>query len=163
MTPIFTEPIFFYLSGMPGHRKAIFVERYSISSTCVAAAVSYQGRQPYMEDRVKVITNIDNSDISIYSVFDGHAGEFAAVYGCEVIAPGISDKISVILKRIQQKTTKVVIEKTDDEVEIEVEDPLAALDDYITADCHVDYAKLLYDEILNFDAILIDRMGKKSK
>lgn len=39
------------------------------------AVYSIQGRRPHMEDRFNVINNIDNSDISLYGVFDGHGGE----------------------------------------------------------------------------------------
>ncbi|KAK2142016.1 hypothetical protein LSH36_1004g00083 [Paralvinella palmiformis] len=37
-----------------------------------------QGRRPYMEDRFNVVTDLERTKASIYGIFDGHGGEFAA-------------------------------------------------------------------------------------
>ncbi|ELU03028.1 hypothetical protein CAPTEDRAFT_175582 [Capitella teleta] len=37
-----------------------------------------QGRRPHMEDRFNVITNLEHTNTSIYGIFDGHGGDFAA-------------------------------------------------------------------------------------
>lgn len=145
---------------MPGRHEIIWVEKYEVSSVCVAAVVSYQGRQPYMEDRFAVITNIHGSEISIYSIFDGHAGEFAADYGSEVIVPSIAESIAEILELIKlknQKPTKVENEETKTEQSSEPED-INPLEAYITPEKQINYEKLLHDEIIRFDKILVERM-----
>lgn len=124
-----------------------------------------------MEDRFSVITNINNSEISIYSVFDGHAGEFAADYACNIIMPNIAEKIAEIFELIKAKTRKIakqlkekeekareVIEDsaTDSENPIE-ENPLNA---YVTAENLINYEKLLHDEIIASDEIMLQRMAK---
>jgi protein phosphatase 1L len=170
-------------------REIIWVEKHQVSSLCVAGVVSYQGRQPYMEDRFSVITNINNSEVSLYSIFDGHAGAFAADYACEVIMPSISEKITNIMNLIKLKTEipKVVEEKdqpkvvetkiqpetkeekssdetdeTLEELDEEVEEPEEPEPDplweYITPENLINYEKLLFDEVLAFDKILIERM-----
>lgn len=181
---VLTEYFHHFVSGMPTPREIIWVEKYQVSSLCVAAVVSYQGRQPYMEDRFSVITNINGSEISLYAIFDGHAGAFAADYASEVIMPSISGKISDIIDLIKEKTekskvvevkekvkpkTKIEAESEDEnyenvegEIEEETEpeepepDPLSI---YITPDNQINYEKLLYDEVMFFDKILIERMA----
>lgn len=152
-------------TGMPGKGKheVIWTERYQVSSLCVVGVNSYQGRQPYMEDRFSVITNINGSEISLYSIFDGHAGGFAADYACEIVMPSISEKIADILGLIKVKTQKHVqaneVKTCEGESE-EAEPEPNPLETYITADNLINYEKLLHDEILAFDKILIERMAK---
>lgn len=157
---------------MPGRREIIWAERYQVSSLCVAGVMCYQGRQPYMEDRFSVVTNINGAEVSLYAVFDGHAGEFAADFACEVIIPSITDKITEILDLIQLKIQKSVKkpdevkndptsdendETTEPEVDTIEENPL---NDYISSENIINYEKLLHDEILYFDSILLQRMAK---
>lgn len=156
-----------HLSGMPGRREAIWVEKYDVSSVCVAAVVSFQGRQPYMEDRFSVTTNINNSETSVYAIFDGHAGEFAAEYASEVIMPSICGKIADTLELIKLKTQKPVKperEKSPDQLSNDQEtfswQTLNPLEAYITHDKFINYEKLLHEELLAFDKILIERMAK---
>ena len=160
--------MFFNLLGMPGKREIIWTERYQVSDMCVVGVNSYQGRQPYMEDRFSVITNINGSEISLYSIFDGHAGEFAADYASEIIMPSISGKITEILELIKIKTQKPAIineVKTCDEDVTQTDEKVPEpepnpLEIYITVENLVNYEKLLHDEILAFDKTLLDRMSK---
>lgn len=182
---------------MPGRREIIWVERYEVSPICVAAVVAYQGRQEYMEDRFSVITNINNSQVSLYAIFDGHAGGFAADYCSGVVMPSISEKISELLDMVKLRTQKPV-KKSEKEVEKQAEavpeqpskneepevnsnepevNPLEPevnpnepevnqepevnpLEQYITPDHQINYEKLLHDEILAFDGLLLQRMAK---
>lgn len=123
-----------------------------------------------MEDRFSVITNINGSEISLYAIFDGHAGGFAADYACEVIMPSVQEKITNILEIIRQRPpvkqpTKSkegkhreqvveVVAGTDEEAP--EPDPLEI---YITPENIVNYEKLLFDEIMKYDKILIERMA----
>lgn len=155
---------------MPGKHEIIFTERHQVSSMCVVGLNSYQGRQAYMEDRYSVITNINGSEISLYSIFDGHAGSFAADYASEIIMPGISEKITEILELIKAKGQKIVSEikprdenensnKSEEEEELPEPEP-NPLEQYITPENTINYEKLLHDQILAFDKILIERMSK---
>ncbi|XP_041357070.1 protein phosphatase 1L-like [Gigantopelta aegis] len=42
------------------------------------AVFAIQGRRPHMEDRFNVVNDLEHTDTSIYGMFDGHGGEFAA-------------------------------------------------------------------------------------
>lgn len=157
---------FHYFIGMPGPREVMWAERHQVSSLCVVGVNSYQGRQPYMEDRFSVVTNIGGSEVSLYAIFDGHAGEFAADYACNIIVPSICGNIEEILTIIQIKTQKPA--KSNNEVkqpekaerkENEIEPEPNPLEVYITPENIVNYEMLLHDEILKFDKILIERMS----
>ncbi|XP_076454421.1 protein phosphatase 1L-like [Babylonia areolata] len=39
-----------------------------------------QGRRPHMEDRFNVVSDFEHTGASIYGIFDGHGGEFAAEF-----------------------------------------------------------------------------------
>lgn len=168
---------------MPGRREIIWVERYEVSPICVAAVVAYQGRQEYMEDRFSMITNINKSQVSLYAIFDGHAGGFAAEYCSEVVMPSISEKISDLLDMVKLTTQKpcekpekkvekqpeVVSKETSEndapemntlEPEVNEEPEVNPLEQYITPDNQINYEKLLHDEILAFDSLLLQRMAK---
>ncbi|XP_048746852.1 protein phosphatase 1L-like [Ostrea edulis] len=43
-----------------------------------AAGYAIQGRRPHMEDRLNIVSDLEQTGTSIYGVFDGHGGEFAA-------------------------------------------------------------------------------------
>lgn len=134
-----------------------------------SAAYAYQGRQNYMEDRFAIFEDIGDSEISLYGVFDGHAGDFAAQYATDILMPSIRDKIIDILNYIksktevkQQKTIEKTSEKTKDEkdsIEIVEED---SLQDYVTSGNTVDYNKVLTEEILAADEKLIERTSVSS-
>lgn len=115
------------------------------------------------------MTNINESEVSLYAVFDGHAGEFAADFACEVMIPSITEKIQRILELIKLKTQKPAkpevknVPAVEGEVNGEPEvDPIETnpLNVYITPDNIVNYEKLLHDEILYFDSVLLQRMAK---
>lgn len=158
-------------------KEIIWVERYQVSSLCVAGVVCYQGRQPYMEDRFCIIPNINGSEVSLYSVFDGHAGSFAADYARQVIMPSIGEKLGEILEIVKVKTAELarlaklaadkkkgkkqpepepLVEEVEN-AEKKVTNPLEA---YITPENIVNYEQLIHDEILSFDSILTERMSK---
>jgi hypothetical protein len=79
----------FLIAGAMSRRNEpiCITERHEISALCLAGVVSYQGRQSYMEDTFKIISNINGSDISILAVCDGHAGNFASQYTSDIIIP----------------------------------------------------------------------------
>jgi protein phosphatase 1L len=117
-----------------------------------------------MEDTFKIIPNINGSDVSIYGIFDGHAGEFAALYACDIILPTIAEKIAEALCEIGVKIQKLKQppkkepENTSDSELIESEEEIE--NKYITADNKINYELLLHEEIIAADQILIERMSK---
>ncbi|ESO98943.1 hypothetical protein LOTGIDRAFT_231266 [Lottia gigantea] len=44
------------------------------------AIYAIQGRRPHMEDRFNVVNDFEHTNTSIYGIFDGHGGEFAAEF-----------------------------------------------------------------------------------
>lgn len=147
-------------------------ERIIISDLMSAGVVAYQGRQSFMEDNYKIIS-IKGTDISLFAVCDGHAGNFASQYTSDIIVPIIADKIeqifSIAQKRIQKllkekkaKRSKVKAEQINEITESEEieENPL---EKYVTSDNKINYDQLLHDEILEADKILLDRMGRAAQ
>ncbi|KAK7475484.1 hypothetical protein BaRGS_00033240 [Batillaria attramentaria] len=73
-----------------------------------AAVFAIQGRRQHMEDRFNVVTDLEHTGASIYGIFDGHGGEFAADFVEKTMfksimirllrgAPGETQNISSIL------------------------------------------------------------------
>lgn len=156
---------------MPGKRNEpiCWTHKEEISDLCVCGCVAFQGRQSYMEDRFAVIkVNHDDNEISLFAVFDGHAGDFAATYGETIIMPQIANKIKQILDYIKLKNQPVEVIQAD-----EVKEPLTAddepketpvaetniLEKYVTEN-NINYEQLLNDEIIQADKVLIERMAK---
>jgi len=44
-----------------------------------------QGRRPYMEDRFNFVSQLENTNTSIYGIFDGHGGEVRLCTHCSRI------------------------------------------------------------------------------
>ncbi|XP_075213504.1 protein phosphatase 1L [Lycorma delicatula] len=63
------------------------------------AAYAVQGRRPRMEDRFVVNENINNTGVSLFAVFDGHGGEFAANYARDNLINNLNNKV-IELKRL---------------------------------------------------------------
>uniref|UniRef100_U5EEM8 Putative cell adhesion n=1 Tax=Corethrella appendiculata TaxID=1370023 RepID=U5EEM8_9DIPT len=58
------------------------------------AVYAVQGRRPRMEDRFVVDENINNSTgISLFAIFDGHGGEFAADYCKDILIQNLYNKL----------------------------------------------------------------------
>ncbi|KAK3589923.1 hypothetical protein CHS0354_034940 [Potamilus streckersoni] len=45
-----------------------------------AAMFAIQGRRPHMEDRFNMVNDLEGTRTSLYGIFDGHGGEFAAEF-----------------------------------------------------------------------------------
>uniref|UniRef100_A0A1B6CPH1 PPM-type phosphatase domain-containing protein n=1 Tax=Clastoptera arizonana TaxID=38151 RepID=A0A1B6CPH1_9HEMI len=73
------------------------------------AAFAVQGRRPKMEDRFVVNENIDKTGVSLYAVFDGHGGEFAANYARDNLVNNLNNKVielkKLISKGVKEKST----------------------------------------------------------
>ncbi|XP_029177598.1 protein phosphatase 1L, partial [Nylanderia fulva] len=57
------------------------------------AAYAVQGHRARMEDRFVVNEDINNTGVSLFAVFDGHGGEFAANYARDKLISNINKKI----------------------------------------------------------------------
>lgn len=115
-----------------------------------------------MEDTFKIIPNINGSNVSIFGIFDGHAGEFASKYACDIIMPCISDKIANVMSSIEQRNSKLTAQQNsvNDAGEDESNSSDRSLEVYITHDNKINYELLLNDEILNGDNMLNERLSK---
>uniref|UniRef100_A0A182VSH7 PPM-type phosphatase domain-containing protein n=1 Tax=Anopheles minimus TaxID=112268 RepID=A0A182VSH7_9DIPT len=61
--------------------------------TTGSAVYAVQGRRAKMEDRFVISEDINNSGISLFAIFDGHGGEYAAEYAKEVLIKNIHQKL----------------------------------------------------------------------
>lgn len=59
----------------------------------VSAAYAIKGRRMHMEDRFIINENINNTGISLFAIFDGHGGEFAANYAKDHLIQNLYNKI----------------------------------------------------------------------
>ncbi|XP_043275635.1 protein phosphatase 1L isoform X2 [Venturia canescens] len=57
------------------------------------AAYAVQGHRAHMEDRFVVNDDINRTGVSLFAVFDGHGGEFAANYARDILVPSINKKV----------------------------------------------------------------------
>ncbi|XP_063975599.1 protein phosphatase 1L isoform X1 [Diachasmimorpha longicaudata] len=67
------------------------------------AAYAVQGHRPHMEDRFVVNEDINKTGVSVFAVFDGHGGEFAADYARDKLMPNINKKVIELKKMIAGK------------------------------------------------------------
>ncbi|CAH1391589.1 unnamed protein product [Nezara viridula] len=64
------------------------------------AVYAVQGRRAKMEDRFVINKNIDGTGVSLFAVFDGHGGDFAANYAHDHLIENLSKKIKELKKLI---------------------------------------------------------------
>ncbi|XP_058121567.1 protein phosphatase 1L [Anopheles ziemanni] len=69
-------------------------EKHSWEERTTGSAVyAVQGRRARMEDRYVISENINNCGISLFAIFDGHGGEYAAEYAKTVLVKNINQKL----------------------------------------------------------------------
>lgn len=89
------------------------------------AAYAVQGRRPRMEDRFVINDNINNTGVSLFAVFDGHGGEFAANYAKEKLVQNLFNKVVEIKDFISGKPAmKEKLKINDDEEKKDEEKPV---------------------------------------
>ncbi|XP_062547130.1 protein phosphatase 1L isoform X2 [Armigeres subalbatus] len=59
-----------------------------------SAVYAVQGRRPRMEDRFVIDENINDTGISLFAIFDGHGGEYAADYAKTVLVRNLNLKLT---------------------------------------------------------------------
>lgn len=59
----------------------------------LSAAYAIKGRRMHMEDKFIINENINSSGISLFAIFDGHGGEFAANYAKDHLIQNLYNKI----------------------------------------------------------------------
>lgn len=82
------------------------------------SAYAVQGRRPKMEDRFVINDNINGTGVSLFAVFDGHGGEFAANYAKDKLIQNIYGKILEVKNLMDGKEAPKEIkctEKPDEE------------------------------------------------
>ncbi|XP_011550613.2 protein phosphatase 1L [Plutella xylostella] len=58
-----------------------------------SAAYAIKGRRMHMEDRFIINENINNTGVSLFAIFDGHGGDFAANYARDHLIQNLFNKI----------------------------------------------------------------------
>lgn len=58
-----------------------------------SAAYAIKGRRPHMEDRFIINEDINGTGISLFAIFDGHGGEFAANYARDHLIQNLFNKV----------------------------------------------------------------------
>ncbi|XP_015430218.1 PREDICTED: protein phosphatase 1L isoform X2 [Dufourea novaeangliae] len=81
------------------------------------AAYAVQGHRPRMEDRFVVNEDMNDTGVSLFAVFDGHGGEFAANYAYDNLIPNINKKVLELKDMIAGKTPHVQLTEDVDKVE----------------------------------------------
>ncbi|XP_034196054.1 protein phosphatase 1L [Osmia lignaria lignaria] len=71
------------------------------------AAYAVQGHRARMEDRFVVNEDMNNTGVSLFAVFDGHGGEFAANYARDKLIPNINRKVIELKDLIAGKAPRV--------------------------------------------------------
>lgn len=59
-----------------------------------SAVYAVQGRRPRMEDRFVIDENINDTGISMFAIFDGHGGEYAADFAKTVLVRNLNLKLT---------------------------------------------------------------------
>lgn len=70
-----------------------------------SAVYAVQGRRPRMEDRFVIDENINGTGISMFAIFDGHGGEFAADFAKAVLVKNLNQKLTQSSNIATGKTT----------------------------------------------------------
>lgn len=70
------------------------------------AAYAVQGHRARMEDRFVVNEDMNNTGVSLFAVFDGHGGEFAANYARDKLIPNINQKVIELKDMIAGKAPR---------------------------------------------------------
>ncbi|CAK9800621.1 Protein phosphatase 1L [Anthophora plagiata] len=79
------------------------------------AAYAVQGHRAHMEDRFVVNEDMNNTGVSLFAVFDGHGGEFAANYARDKLIPNINKKVIELKDIIAGKAPRVLEDAEKDE------------------------------------------------
>uniref|UniRef100_A0A0A9WXK6 Protein phosphatase 1L n=1 Tax=Lygus hesperus TaxID=30085 RepID=A0A0A9WXK6_LYGHE len=79
-----------------------------------------QGRRPRMEDRFVVNRDINGTGISLFAVFDGHGGEFAANYARDNLINSLNSKIIEIKKMMKEGIPEKIYNRRDSSTSKEV-------------------------------------------
>lgn len=59
----------------------------------LSAAYAIKGRRMHMEDKFIINENINNTGISLFAIFDGHGGEFAANYAKDHLIQNLYNRV----------------------------------------------------------------------
>ncbi|XP_057336141.1 protein phosphatase 1L [Microplitis mediator] len=97
------------------------------------AAYAVQGHRDHMEDRFIVNNDIDNTGVSLFAVFDGHGGEFAADYARDKLIPSINSRVielkNIISGKIKAPVQSDELTDKDNQNNNDNEEPVKKTDD----------------------------------
>ncbi len=69
------------------------------------AVFAVQGRRPHMEDRFVISENIKGTGVSLFAVFDGHGGEFAAEYAAKNLIAALKTRVVEIKNLVKEQNS----------------------------------------------------------
>ncbi|KAI8427620.1 hypothetical protein MSG28_002106 [Choristoneura fumiferana] len=78
----------------------------------LSAVYAIKGRRMHMEDRFIINENINSTGISLFAIFDGHGGEFAANYARDHLIQNLYNKIVELSDYKDGKTATTPIKVT---------------------------------------------------
>ncbi|XP_045458722.1 protein phosphatase 1L isoform X1 [Melitaea cinxia] len=76
----------------------------------LSAAYAIKGRRMHMEDKFIINENINNTGISLFAIFDGHGGEFAANYAKDHLIQNLYNKV-IELSAFKDGKTVIIPQK----------------------------------------------------
>ncbi|XP_026738502.1 protein phosphatase 1L [Trichoplusia ni] len=85
----------------------------------LSAAYAIKGRRVHMEDRFIINENINNTGVSLFAIFDGHGGEFAANYAKDHLIQNLYNKIVELNDFKDGKIISTPVIETPDDKSIE--------------------------------------------
>lgn len=81
------------------------------------AAFAIQGHRAHMEDRFVINDDISGTGVSLFAVFDGHGGQFAADYAKNLLIPSISKKITTLTNMLNGKISNNIDDNNNNIIE----------------------------------------------
>ncbi|XP_034950097.1 protein phosphatase 1L [Chelonus insularis] len=95
------------------------------------AAYAVQGYRDHMEDRFIVNDNIEDTGVSLFAVFDGHGGEFAANYARDKLIPNINKKVIELKNLLSGKAVPQADQNKNDNERPKESQALQAIDEHL--------------------------------
>ncbi|KAK6623678.1 hypothetical protein RUM43_009530 [Polyplax serrata] len=88
-----------------------------------------QGRRPKMEDRFVISEDINDTGISLFAVFDGHGGEFAANHAKDVLIKNLKERLVEVKKYKENNNINTYSHTPNKEADSEKKGKVEKLDD----------------------------------
>ncbi|CAG9567370.1 unnamed protein product [Danaus chrysippus] len=84
-----------------------------------SAAYAIKGRRMHMEDKFIISENINSTGVSLFAIFDGHGGEFAANYAKDHLIQNLYNKVVELNAFKDGKLVTTPLKESPDEIKSE--------------------------------------------